>query len=244
MISLFKVIEYSDFEKHPWQKEGIQKLSEILKSSGLLEDNNDWVKTFRGLSVFNPNYELVLNYLKSIWADVNNFKVYHESLVKFISSEGLPGNLGKLGYCHFLSQSLKETYLFHCMIEYGNYDYFQPYADHPDLGNEGSHDLAFKYRGAGAFHTTGKHNYSRLCSIIGDPKILEVGATHVAKRYPVESGQVFWKDNNISGKIIHLQKESLEHQCEIITKVINGGLNGFDERLKYFTGLIKLFDKI
>jgi hypothetical protein len=239
MIDLLNVIKYANFEKYPWQKEAIEKLSEKLNKLGLLNDDEPWVITFRGKKVFNPDYDLVLNYLKKIWADVSNFKLYHESLVKFIYFEGL----GKLGYCHFLSQSLKETDLFHGMIEYGDFDYFKPYADHPDLGNGGSYEQAYKTRGAGAFHTTGTNNYRRLSKIVGDPKILELGATYVAEKYPVVSGQVFWEDNNMTQKVEEIQNLPLGDQCEIITRIINGGTNGFEDRLKYFKDLVALFDK-
>jgi putative chitinase len=99
------------------------------------------------------------------------------------------------------------------------------YEGRKDLGNTQVGD-GFKYRGRGLIQVTGRANYQR-CSdglatdFIGEPDKL------AQPDYAVRSAMWFWQTHG-------LNKLADEGQFERITKIINGGLNGYAERLALY----------
>ena len=91
-----------------------------------------------------------------------------------------------------------------------------------DLGNDTYGDGP-KYKGAGVLQLTGKHNYSRLCAAIGDPRIME-GVDYVADVYPFRSAETWIHENYL---LACAQQKGFEAVCVRI----NGGHNGYDDRL-------------
>lgn len=91
-----------------------------------------------------------------------------------------------------------------------------------DLGNDTYGDGP-KYKGAGVLQLTGKHNYSRLCAAIGDPRIME-GVDYVADVYPFRSAETWIHENRL---LDCAQQKGFEAVCVRI----NGGYNGWDDRL-------------
>ena len=95
------------------------------------------------------------------------------------------------------------------------------YNNRSDLGN-GPHDGP-TYKGAGVLQLTGKYNYQRFCDAIGDPRVME-GVDYVSDTYPFMSAKTWIADNNL----LHIaQTEGFDAVCYRI----NGGWNGFDDRL-------------
>lgn len=96
------------------------------------------------------------------------------------------------------------------------------YEGRADLGNTQPGD-GFKFRGRGLIQITGRANYQR-CSdalatdFIGDPDQL------AQPEYAVRSAMWFWQSHG-------LNELADRGEFEKITRVINGGLNGEDERL-------------
>ena len=91
-----------------------------------------------------------------------------------------------------------------------------------DLGNTEYGDGP-KYKGAGVLQLTGKHNYSRLCAAIGDPRIME-GVDYVADVYPFRSAETWIHENYL---LDCAQQKGFDAVCVRI----NGGWNGYDDRL-------------
>ena len=91
-----------------------------------------------------------------------------------------------------------------------------------DLGNTEYGDGP-KYKGAGVLQLTGKHNYSRLCAAIGDPRIME-GVDYVAEVYPFRSAETWIHENYL---LACAQQKGFEAVCVRI----NGGYNGWDDRV-------------
>jgi len=91
-----------------------------------------------------------------------------------------------------------------------------------DLGNDQPGDGP-KYKGAGVLQLTGKHNYSRLCAAIGDPRIME-GVDYVADVYPFRSAETWIHEN-------HLLDCAQQKGFDAVCVRINGGWNGYDDRL-------------
>jgi len=99
------------------------------------------------------------------------------------------------------------------------------YENRKDLGNDQPGD-GVRYKGRGLIQVTGKANY-RVCGValgadfVADPLLLE------QPEYAARSAGWFWKShgmNELADKGDFLR----------ITKVINGGTNGYDKRLAYY----------
>lgn len=91
-----------------------------------------------------------------------------------------------------------------------------------DLGNTQPGDGP-RYKGAGVLQLTGKHNYSRLCASIGDPRIME-GVDYVAEVYPFRSAETWIHENRL---LACAQQKGFDAVCVRI----NGGWNGYEDRL-------------
>lgn len=124
--------------------------------------------------------------------------------------------------------------------ETGNYMWMKEISDgrqyewRRDLGNTQPGDGP-KFKGAGALMLTGRYNYSRAAEELKDPLILERGCDYVASNYPFRSAITWIKDNDLLNICL---KSGFERCC---TK-INGGYNGYDDRLKKYEITKKVFN--
>lgn len=102
------------------------------------------------------------------------------------------------------------------------------YADKNGNGNEASGD-GYTYRGRGYIQLTGRANYDAFKTFIGDDVV-----THpdlVATKYPLDSAAFFFIKNNVWAKCDNGATDAV---VEVVTRKVNGGVNGLDERQKYF----------
>ncbi|MHC8288426.1 glycoside hydrolase family 19 protein [Pseudomonas sp. XS1P51] len=83
-----------------------------------------------------------------------------------------------------------------------------------------------KYRGRGLIQITGRHNY-RQCSLglFGDERLLELPELLEQPQWAAESAAWFWAQNG-------LNELADRDQFNSITRRINGGLNGLQDRLQ------------
>ena len=96
------------------------------------------------------------------------------------------------------------------------------YEGRTDLGNTSSGDGP-RYKGAGVLQLTGKYNYSRLAEGIGDPKVMD-GVDYVSNTYPFTSARIWIEENNLLSVCL---TQGFDQCC----LRINGGWNGYDDRL-------------
>jgi putative chitinase len=134
----------------------------------------------------------------------------------------------------FLSQCAYETGGFIFFKELGGQDYFKKYEGDTKigkmLGNTQPGD-GYKYKGRGPLQITGRSNYEHYGKLINenlidDPDLLlipDIG---------VHCACEFWKQHD-------LNTLSDNGNIREITKRINGGLNGLDERVNNYNVLIK-----
>lgn len=136
-----------------------------------------------------------------------------------------------LRMCHYLAQILHESGEFKYTVEQGSTHYFDKYDTGKlakALGNTPKKDGdGYKYRGRGLIQITGRANYSlyyssKYCKgdVMNHPELLEkpLGA--------VKSSMWYWLIHN-------LNKYADRDDIVKITKIINGGTNGLDQRKMY-----------
>lgn len=169
-----------------------------------------------------------------------------------------------LRMAHFLSQVAHESGGFKFVTENLNYSaqglkktfskYFkQPglaeaYARKPELiasrvyanrmgnGGEGSRE-GWKFKGRGYLQLTGRNNYERFDEFVDD-NVLE-NPELVATKYPLLSAAWFFHINGIN-RIS--DRGSDEDTIRRVTRAVNGGYNGLDDRRKYFKKYYDLLD--
>jgi putative chitinase len=157
---------------------------------------------------------------------------------------------------HFLSQCAHESGGFKHTLENLNYSikglltifpkYFkqiglaEAYARKPEKiasrvygGRMGNGDEAtgdgWKYRGRGYIQLTGKSNYAAFDAFVDDDIIHNPDL--VANKYPLLSAAWFFGNNGLNSLA---DKGATVDVVKSVTKRVNGGYNGLDDRLKYF----------
>lgn len=107
------------------------------------------------------------------------------------------------------------------------------YANRMGNGDEASGD-GYKYRGRGLIMLTGKNNYSNFSKWlgIGDMLIKKPDLVIENKEYTVLTAFYYWTTRNLNNLITE-NKEQFD-VCKKITKVINGGYNGLNDRWQRF----------
>ncbi len=107
------------------------------------------------------------------------------------------------------------------------------YANRMGNGDEASGD-GYKYRGRGLIMLTGKNNYSNFSKWlgIGDMLIKKTDFVIENKEYIVLTAFYYWTTRKINNLIIANSEQY--DVCKKVTKVINGGYNGLDDRWQRF----------
>ncbi len=130
----------------------------------------------------------------------------------------------------FLAQVGHESGQLHYVRELGNDQYLSKYdtgALALRLGNTPESDGdGQKYRGRGLIQITGRNNY-RECSLglFGDERLLSLPELLEQPQWAAESAAWFWERNG-------LNELADRDQFNSITRRINGGLNGLEDRLQ------------
>jgi putative chitinase len=130
----------------------------------------------------------------------------------------------------FLAQVGHESGQLHYVRELGGDQYLSKYdtgtlavrlGNTPALDGDGQ-----KYRGRGLIQVTGRHNY-RQCSLglFGDERLLASPELLEQPQWAAESAAWFWGQNG-------LNELADRDQFNSITRRINGGLNGLQDRLQ------------
>lgn len=126
-----------------------------------------------------------------------------------------------LRVCHFLAQASHEAASFRTLQEYAS---GAAYEGRKDLGNVKAGD-GVRYKGRGIFQLTGRANYRAIGQKIGmdlenNPELAE------SPEVSVLTALEYWKSRNLN---------PLADRDDVtsITKKINGGLNGFEDRKRY-----------
>lgn len=166
-----------------------------------------------------------------------------------------------LRLAHFLAQCGHESGGFRVVTENLNYSadglkkifprYFpgnlnESYARNPEKiankvyssrmgnGNEASGE-GYKFRGRGYIQLTGKSNYSAFDKMV--PEDIVANPDLVATKYPLMSAGFFFNSNNLW---TICDRGSTRSVVESVTRRVNGGLIGIEDRWKHFVEYHKL----
>lgn len=107
------------------------------------------------------------------------------------------------------------------------------YANRMGNGDELSGD-GWKYRGRGAIQLTGKSNYKDFEKWL---KLTDLNPDDVADKYYWETALFFFEKNKIFSKCTDLSEKTIT----TVSKIINGGTNGLEDRIsktKYYYSLL------
>lgn len=156
------------------------------------------------------------HFLSQCGHESGGFKTVNENLN--YSADGLKAIFGK-----YFSGNLNESYA-RQPEKIAN----RVYASRMGNGDEKSGE-GWKYRGRGYIQLTGKSNYSAFDKtvdddILGNPDL-------VATKYPLASAAFFFNNN---GLWAICDKGASEDVVKQVTKRVNGGLIGIQDRLKHF----------
>jgi putative chitinase len=129
---------------------------------------------------------------------------------------------------HFLSQCSHESRCGYYDKESGD---GSRYENRKDLGNTQPGDGKL-FRGAGYLQLTGRSNYFKFFESFKknerDEEIMTKGCEYVASKYPWTSAGFWWKNNNMNSFC------DQGATCEQVTKKVNGGLNGLQDRKDFY----------
>ena len=171
-----------------------------------------------------------------------------------VLNELMTFNLTPLQTAHFLAQCHHESGGFKQTVENLNYSasglikifpkYFSStnvreydrrpekisnrvYANRLGNGDEASGD-GWKYRGRGYIQLTFSDNQKAFFKYIGLPE--DSYPALISNKYPLESAHWFFMKNRIFEKANHATEQCVKE----VTRLVNGGTNGIDDRIKLF----------
>ena len=107
------------------------------------------------------------------------------------------------------------------------------YADRMGNGDEASGD-GWKYRGRGLIQLTGKNNYVAY-SMACDNEALQKPDIVAEPKYAAESAGWFWSVNRLN--LVADTQDIVR-----MTKIINGGINGLDDRQMKYSKVMSYFE--
>lgn len=184
--------------------------------------NKTWIEVFnKTLPLYEINTkERICHFLAQIFHETANLTLLKENL--FYSKAGLLKVFSK--YFNEETATLFEK---------------QPekiankvYANRMGNADENSGD-GFKYRGRGAIQLTGKNNYKLYGDLIKKDLLRQPDLVCENQEIAILTSCEFWKINKLN------IKADKNHLLDI-TKAINGGVNGLDDRQNKFNKLLYL----
>lgn len=194
----------------------IQKLVGIIPSNVILQIPEVMDK-------FNINGPLRLaHFLAQCSHESGEFKVVQENLN--YSADGLKAIFGK-----YFPGNLNESYARQPQ-KIAN----RVYANRMSNGNEASGD-GWKFHGRGYIQLTGKDNYSRFSTFIGEDCVSNPDL--IATKYPLASAAFFFNSN---GLWTICDKGADQSTIIAVTRKVNGGVLGLQDRVDRFNKIYPL----
>lgn len=194
----------------------LEKLKGVIPDS-VIAQIPDTAKKFNITNVLRLSH-----FLSQCGHESGGFTIVHENLN--YSSEGLKRVFG--GY---FPGDLANQYEHH-PEKIGSRVYGSRMGNGPESTGEG-----YKYRGAGFIQTTGKSNYKAFSDFIGEDCVSNPNL--IATKYPLASAAFFFNKNGLWSIC---DRGSDEETVKAVTKRVNGGYNGYSDRLQRFNKIYNL----
>ena len=239
-----------------------KKVKEWQQANGLTADgivgSGTWTKMFGGEVI---KEDVVITPVEGL--NIEKLKgTIPDSVIAQIAETAKKFNItNNLRLAHFLAQCAHESGSFKFVSENLNYSadglkktfgkYFpgtlaESYAKQPEkiasrvyggrMGNgDESTKEGFKFRGRGYIQLTGKGNYTKFTQFIGEDCVSNPDL--VATKYPLASAAFFFDVNKLWSLC---DKGSDDVTVTTVTKRVNGGVIGLDQRIKEFKHFYKL----
>jgi putative chitinase len=102
------------------------------------------------------------------------------------------------------------------------------YASRMANGDEASGD-GWRFRGRGYIQCTGRYTYTEFDKVVDDDILANPDL--VAEKYPLLSAAWFWDSNKLNALA---DKGSTDADITAITKRVNGGTHGLEDRIAKF----------
>lgn len=219
------------------------RLREVYMGSFLVENESSFKKFYSTVVVSGvSSYDYVFNLLNSKSIDTFNRVVYffaqcsHESSGFTCMSENL--NYSANGLLKHFPKYFKTLDFAEAYASKKDRDVYianRVYANRMGNGDELSGD-GYRYRGRGYIQLTGKDNYTRFAKYMG------MGLDEVVKHLETVEGA-------FDSAVWYWSVNRLNHFCDAedfkgLTKAINGGYNGLEDRIRILNRYIDLFNSI
>ena len=162
------------------------------------------------------------HFLSQCAHESGNFKVVNENLN--YSANGLLSTFAKYFDANTANQYARNP------EKIANHVYANRNGNGPESSGDG-----YKYRGKGYIQLTGKSNYKSFSDAIGEDCVSN--SDLVATKYPLASAAWFFSKNGINAIADQGSSTSV---ITLVTKKINGGTNGLDDRIQYFNKFYNL----
>ena len=215
--SFTNFFEYYGEEYH--QKKAIEILYNELPDE-LIDENSEWIKTYRkqvegsqAPGIATPTLMQQLTRYPAKEFD----SVFINDCNRLFADTEFDKHLSAMQM--LMANMMHETANFVYMKEIAS---GAAYNGRTDLGNTEPGD-GQKYKGAGVLQLTGKYSYSRLAAGINDPRVMD-GVDYVSTTYPFTSARIWIEENDLLNICL---TEGFDACC----RRINGGWNGYDDRL-------------
>ena len=229
LIDKDKFVDFFEFfEGNVNQIAGVEQLYEHIKlaSPTLLARNAEWMEMYRDSAL--PEPEEPTEFTGYFTPDMMNRLTGHPaSSFDSVFCDDCNRLFEETGFSKHLEAA--QMLMANMMHETCNFVYLKEISDGvylngrcSDLGNCSPGDGP-KYKGAGVLQLTGKYNYQRLADGIGDPKVMD-GVDYVSNTYPFTSAKIWIEENDLLNVCL---KQGFDACC----LRINGGWNGYDDRL-------------
>jgi putative chitinase len=190
-------------------------LIKLQEKIGATADGSFGPQTLKkAMAYFKMTPERASHFFGQCSHETGGFSIFSENLN--YSAKGLQNTFGK-----YFPGNLEDSYA-RQPIKIAS----RVYANRMGNGNEASQE-GWKFRGRGALQTTGKDNYKAFATHISKPEIL-TNPDLVATDYSFEAAFFFFDKNKLWSIC---DKGVNDESIKSLTKRINGGYNGLDDRI-------------
>ena len=200
-------------------------LKKLQFKIGVLDDGKFGPKTLRAaMNFFKMSPERAAHFFAQTSHETGGYKSFSENLN--YSAAGLQNTFGK-----YFPGLLEEQYA-RKPEKIANRVYGNRMGNGPESSGDG-----WKYRGRGALQLTGKSNYKAFSEYLKNPEIMD-NPDLVSEQYAFESAMYFFEKNKLW---TICDKGVTKETILALTKKINGGTNGLEDReiktFKYYKWL-------